>query len=484
MFLHWNDFHGQFRPQLAFWKARAGGDQRELPHVGGAASMATFVKRERTAAKKRGAPVIATDGGDWYQGTIEGNETRGRLSVEFFERLGVTAAVLGNHEYDYGPENVEALVAAADFPVLGANILVAGKEPATYMDYVTPFHVVTVHGLKIAILGLITEQTKGVSTGPWGDAEFENEAAAIARVLPAAKKASDVVVLLTHSGVSVDRRLAKRFPEIPLILGGHSHTGLREPLREGDTWIVQTHGKASEVYRLEARVDAEAKELVIEKGELVALELDEYPPDPATEKWIAKKTKAITAKWDRVIGELVTPLNDSRGARSTAAGNLICDSFLEATGGDVAFTNKGGIRTRLQAGPLTPRMIYELLPFENELVSMDLTGAQLWDLIEGSLQGRRRLLEIGGATYTYRAKGRDRELVKVEIAGRPLDEKKTYRVVTSSFLARGGDGIAGFAAGTNRKEHGVMLRDVLISKAERDKRVVADEKNRILFERD
>lgn len=484
VFLHWNDFHGQFRPQLAFWKARAGGDRRELPHVGGAASMMTFVKRARREAEEAGAEVVATDAGDWYQGTIEGNETKGRLSVEFFERLGVDAAVLGNHEYDFGPENVEALCRAAEFPVLGANIVVEGAPERTVCHYVEPFHVVTVHGLRIAVVGLITEQTKSVSTGPWGEAAFEAEAAALEHVLPAARAASDVVVLLTHSGLGVDRALAERFPEIPLILGGHSHTGLREPVRVGDTWIVQTHGKASEVYRVDARVIGAERRLEITGGELVELDLEKYPPDPETERWIAEETAEIAAYWDEVIAELATPLDDNRGARSTAAGNLVCDSFLEAVGdAEVAFTNKGGLRTRLQAGPLTRRMVYELLPFDNDLISMNLTGAQLRALLTEAIAGRRRVLEIGGGTYHYSTVDRKRVLGEVTVGGEPLDDDRTYRVVTSSFLARGGDGLSQFAAGTDRENHGILLRDALIAKAERDQTVVADTTNRVIFDR-
>jgi len=483
VFLHWNDFHGQFRPQLAFWKARAGGDQRALPHVGGAASLATFIKRERSEAAARGAAVVATDGGDWYQGTIEGNETKGRLSIQFFERLGVDAAVIGNHEYDFGPENVKQLCELATFPVLGANILVADAAEPTLCDYVQPFHIVTVHGLRIAIVGLVTEDTKAVSTGPWGEADFEAEAAALERVLPAAKAESDVVVLVTHSGLSTDRELAKKFPEIPLILGGHSHTGLRKPVRVGDTWIAQTHGKASEAYRIRARVVGAERKLEILGGELVELDLTEFPPDPEVAAWIAQETVDIAARWDRVIGELVTPLNDSRGARSTAAGNLVCDSFLEATGAQLAFTNKGGLRTKLQAGPLTPRMLYELLPFENSLISMDMTGAQLRQLLNTAIAGRRRPLEIGGGTYHYSTVNKKRVLGKITVGGVTLEDGETYRVVTSSFLARGGDGLEQFAAGTNRKDHGLLLRDVLIAKAERDVKVIADTRNRIIFDR-
>ncbi|MCA8948149.1 MAG: 5'-nucleotidase C-terminal domain-containing protein, partial [Planctomycetes bacterium] len=371
----------------------------------------------------------------------------------------------------------------AHFPVLGANIVTGGAEERRPVDYVQPFHVVDVHGLRLAIVGLITADTKAVSTGPWGEAEFEAEAEALERVLPAARAASDAIVLLTHSGLSVDRELAARFPEIPLILGGHSHTGLKEPVKVGDTWIVQTHGKASEVYRVEAKVVAAERRLVVTGGELVELDLEQFPPDPETVKWIADRTADITKRWDRVIGTLVTPLDDNRGARSTPAGNLVCDAFLEATGADVAFTNKGGLRTRLQAGPLTPRMLYELLPFDNTLISMDMTGAQLRELLQSSLAGRGRVLEIGGATYTYKTENGDRRLTQVTVAGAPLADEETYRVVTSSFLARGGDGLEAFALGTNRKDHGVVLRDALIAKAERDRDLAADTANRVLFER-
>ncbi|MFO1076318.1 MAG: bifunctional UDP-sugar hydrolase/5'-nucleotidase [Planctomycetota bacterium] len=483
VWLHMNDFHGQFRPQLAFWKARAAGDRRELPQVGGAAALAGYVQRARVEAAAKGQRLVLSDAGDWYQGTIEGNETKGRLSIAFLARLGVEVAALGNHEYDFGPENVQALCKLAPFPVLAANVVRAGAPERQPVDYVRPFAVVDVGGVRVAVIGLVTEQTKTVSTGPWGDAEFEAEAAALQATLPAAKAASDVTVLLTHCGVEVDRELAKQFPEIGLILGGHSHTGLKEPMRVGRTWIVQTHGKASEIYRLEGRADAAAKTLEWTGGGLVELDLEQHPADGATADWIAEQTADISARWDRVIGTLETSLDDDRGARSTAAGNLVCDAFREFAKADLAFTNKGGLRTRLMAGPLTPRMLYELLPFENDVMCVELTGAQLRGILTAAIANGRRPLEIGGGTYTYAVAGKERVLRAVTVGGEPLDDVKTYRVATSSFLARGGDGLDGFAAG-KATDLGVLLRDVLIQKAERDKKLSASAENRILFERD
>lgn len=482
VWLHTNDFHGQFRPQLAFWKARAAGDKRELPQVGGAASLAGYVLRARAEGKATGQRVVLTDAGDWYQGTIEGNETKGRLSMEFFQRIGVEAGAIGNHEYDFGPDNVKALCAMASYPVLGANIVVGGAEPRKLVDYVQPFKVLDVGGVRVALIGLVTEQTKTVSTGPWGEAEFEPEAKALQATLPAAKAASDVCVLITHCGVDVDRALAKEFPEIGLILGGHSHTGLKEPVHVGNTWIVQTHGKASEIYRIEGKADAAAKTLTWERGGLVELDLEQNPPDADTAKWIAEQTAAITAQWDRELGTLEVSLDDDRGARSTAAGNLVCDAFVEFAKADLAFTNKGGLRTRLMAGPLTPRMLYELLPFDNNLMCVEMTGAQVRELMTQAIADGRRPLEIGGGTYTYAVEGKTRVLRDATVGGQPLDDSKVYKVATSSFLARGGDGLDAFTKG-KATDLGVLLRDVLIQKAERDHKLAPSTDNRILFER-
>ena len=486
VFLHWNDFHGQFRPQQAVWKVRPGQPTDNAPRIGGAAAMAGFVRAEREAAAKTGARVVATDAGDWYQGTLEGNDSKGRLAVQFLAQLRPDAMVLGNHEYDFGPQNVADLVAILrsqqpPIPVLAANLVVAGAKARTQHPEAQPFAVVDLHGLKLVIVGLITRDTKAVSTGPWGDAGFEDEIAAVRTVLPSAQQAGDVVVLLTHCGLETDIELAKAFPQIPLILGGHSHTGIKEPVVQGSTWIVQTHGKASEISRVQAHADVAGKRLQMLSGQLVELDPKQHPDDPETAAWIAEQTRELAAKWDVPVGTLESPAYEDRGARSTPIGNLVAEVFREAGGAELGFTNKGGLRTRLAAGPLTRRQIYELLPFDNTLVSLTLTGAQLRAILRGSLGKGRRPLEIGGGSYRYTERDGERVLLEVMVGGVPLDDARGYRVATSSFLARGGDGLSAFADGKDVKDHGVLLRDVLIARIEQDKVLRADGGNRIEF---
>lgn len=205
------------------------------------------------------------------------------------------------------------------------------------------------------------------------------------------------------------------------------------------------------------------------------------PSDAATTTWFTEATRELAAHWDAPIGELVVPAYEDRGARSTPAGNLVADLFRSAADADVGLTNKGGLRTRLVSGPMTRRTLYELLPFENTLVSMNLTGEQLRQVLQGSLAKDRRPLEIGGARYRYTVRDGERVLLDVTIGGRPLDATKLYRVATSSFLARGGDGLSAFARGTDVLDHGVLLRDVLIAAAERTPKLQAPDEERIGF---
>jgi 5'-nucleotidase/UDP-sugar diphosphatase len=497
--LHVNDFHGQFRPLEALWRERRAGRAGEPELVGGAASLAGYVRATRTAAAANGARVVLTDAGDWYQGTLEGNAAgaglpHGWLAVDFLSRLGLDASVIGNHEYDHGDANLRALIGRARFPVLAANALATGPVDAAAggrpgCAYAQPLQVVDVHGCRLVIVGLITADAKNVSTGPFGDVEFEREEQALRAVLPGARAKGDVIVLLSHCGLETDKRLAAAFPEIPLILGGHSHVALKTPLVEGSTWIVHTQGKATSVYRVDARVErgggngpaaAPARRLALRRAELVELDLARHPEDPDTVAWIREQTRDLAATWDRVIGELVTPLLDERGTHSTAAGNLLCDALREVTGADLAFSNKGGIRTRLRPGPLTPRHLYELMPFDNTVVSMTLRGSDVRELLRGTLRPGRRLLDLSGGSYHYELVDGARELRAVTVGGAPLDDARRYRVAVSSFLANGGDSYPQLANGAERRDHGVLVRDVLIAKVERERRLVVDTTQRIV----
>jgi 2',3'-cyclic-nucleotide 2'-phosphodiesterase (5'-nucleotidase family) len=464
--LHLNDFHGQILPRELV------GRDRKTRRLGGFEGLARYVADERARAVVEA--VWVTNGGDWFQGTPEGNEAGGRHVVELFARLGCAASVVGNHEYDFGERNVVALVAAAREPVLGANVFAPN---GARRGYVRPWCVRVARGVRIALVGLVTADTKNVSTGPFhlederDVVQFADEAATVAACLRELDGLADAVVLITHCGVETDRELARRFPSVPLILGGHSHTALANGLREGGTWIVQSAGKGTAVSRVELAVTPERPHLRVLRAGLVdvpAVAPEDPRADEALRDDLERRFGHLRAQWDTPIGSVEGDPDDRSGPGSTPAGNLLAGLIREAGEARIGLTNKGGIRTTLPSGPLTRRHVYELLPFENTVVTFELTGAQLRAVLQESLRKGRRPLEIDGATYSYRIVDGERLLVDVMVSGASVVDTHRYPTATNSFLASGGDGFHVFLQARRLRENPRLLRDLLLARLAED----------------
>ena len=464
--LHCNDFHGQILAREIV------GRDRKVRRLGGFEGLTRFVEGAR--AELGAERVWLTNGGDWFQGTPEGNEAQGRHVVELFGRLRLTASVLGNHEYDFGERNVVTLVAAAREPILGANVF-AGN--GARRGYVKPWCVKVCNGVRIALLGLVTADTRNVSTGPFhlenerDQVQFADEAATVADCLGELRDVADVVVLITHCGVETDRNLARRFPSIPLILGGHSHTALAQGLREGETWIVQSSGKGTALSRVELAVTRDPPRLRVLRAGLVdvpAVAADDPTADAALRDDLERRFGHLRAQWDTPIGSVEGDPDDRSGPGSTPAGNLLAGLVREAGGAQIGLTNKGGIRTTLPLGPLTRRHVYELLPFENTVVTFELTGAQLREVLQESLRKGRRPLEIDGASYSYRIVDGERVLVDVMVSGASVVDTNRYPTATNSFLASGGDGFHVFLQARRLRENPRLLRDLLLARLAKD----------------
>ncbi len=467
--VHSNDFHGQVQP---LEEGR-----------GGYAVWASFVAEQRRLARDRDAGFLLLDAGDWFQGTPEGNESRGALVVKLMNRIGVDGAALGNHEFDFGFKRTRELCAQAAFPVLAANIT-DGRSHRP-VAWARPYIVRCVAGMRIGIFGLITKRTRLVSTGPFGGLAYGDEIETLARWMPRLRADCDAIVLLTHCGLAVDKALAERFPEVQLILGGHSHTSLKRPVQVGSTWIVQTGARSKEMDRIELLVDPLGRRIRLLKGENLPLLASRYPPDPAVLAWLAEETSDIRARWDRPIGQLVGDFGSLRTYGSTPAGNLVADLIRKAGQAQIGVQNKGGLRTRMRTGPLTLRLSYQLLPFKNHVVSMDLTGAELREVLTQGIVNADRPFEVSGMRYEV-LRGSEGPLVgrMWDSVGQPIEVKRVYRVATNSFIAAGGDGATSLKKGRNRVHHKALLRELLIRAARESSEIRASTEQRIVLPRE
>ncbi|MBI4613446.1 MAG: 5'-nucleotidase C-terminal domain-containing protein [Planctomycetes bacterium] len=455
--LHTNDIHGQVHPKKATWVS-----QEAPPLVGGYLSLATFVERVRSEVGAQGGHVLLVDSGDVWQGTPEGTLTKGDLIVDLMNRVGYDVAVIGNHEYDLGEGNCERMVRRSKFPWLGANIRYEGSGGIP--PYAKEFVVQEYEGVRIGILGVTTSEMKKVTGAGLTDGlVFVREEEGVIRAARALDVNSvDLVVLASHSGVEREREFAGEFPGIDIVLGGHSHTELRNGWIHPQTGVRvhQNRGSGLTATRIDLVFSRRTRKILSVSGATIDLWVAEFPPDPAAVALAAEYGKGIDAVMNQVLGELAGPLDRVRELASSPLGNWIADCMREATGAQIAFHNKGGIRSDLPAGPITRRMLFEISPFGNTLVTMDLSGHQIRELLENSFLRGMSYLEISGLDLvTDPARPEGARILEARVAGVPLDANATYKVVTNNFLAQGGDGHVLFKEGANWTETGIVLLD-------------------------
>lgn len=423
--LHFNDLHGALYPRPAEGSER-----------GGAANLVGLIDRIRNRTSD---PVLLLDAGDTFQGTYISNSNQGTAMVEVMNLAGVDAMVLGNHEFDWGLDVLHARVAQAQFPCLAANLEMASGGLLAGID---PYAVLDAGQLRIGVLGLTYHDLSTIVKASAIEALRSLPPVETAkRYLPELRRRSDLVIVLSHLGEAGDRALAEAVPEIPLIVGGHSHSTFPDGLRIGDTLIVQAGAHGTQLGSLELTLDRLRKELVLDDS---AARLIPVTAAGDTSEAVAQ----IVARWAEeaeevgsvVVGEAAASLPHSSQAGETALGNLIVDAMRAADLGDgssadVAVHNDGGIRAPLDAGPITYAELYAVLPFDNTLVGLDLTGAQVRELLENGMSSRGSGIQVSGLAFTYSMnKPRGRRVMDVTVGGQPLDYERVYRVITIDYL--------------------------------------------------
>ncbi|MFK7692954.1 bifunctional metallophosphatase/5'-nucleotidase [Paenibacillus sp. HJGM_3] len=434
---HTNDVHGHIQEDKT---------NKEF----GYAKMATLIKEWRADNPN----FLLLDAGDTFQGTVFVNQFKGESIVPILNSLDYEAMAAGNHEFDFGYEQLLKLKGMLDYPVINANVF---KGDGT--NLLDPVHYATIGGKKFAFLGFVTQETP-ILTHPDNvkGLTFQSPVEVAKKLVPELKKKVDHVVVVSHIGIETDREIAKQVPGIDLIVGGHTHTPIRTPELVNGTYIVQDweYGKSL------GRAD-----LYYMNDELVAFEggLTEYNESVAEDPQVAEMVKQIASQIDSVMNVVIAKsevnLDGDRTVvrkKESNVGNLLADAMLEKSKAikgyeaDVALMNGGGIRVQLAAGDITKKDLYSLLPFPNTLVIVNATGKQIREALENGVSqvesGAGRFPQIGGMSFRYNpALPAGQRVLDVKVGGAPLDLTKTYKVATNDFIAAGGDGYSMFADG-------------------------------------
>jgi 2',3'-cyclic-nucleotide 2'-phosphodiesterase (5'-nucleotidase family) len=415
---------------------------------------------ERLRAKAPGRTLLV-DAGDAWQGTYISNENKGQAVTQVMSLLGYDAQAVGNHDFDWGQDVLRQRTQEASFPFLCANCAdAAGAVP----PYLKPYVVKDLGLVKVALIGLILPGAASIikDTSIAG-MHFLPLAPAVKRYLPEMQRQADLIIALTHVGLEPlvpegDRALAAAVPELDVIVGGHSHTALRAATTVGKTIIVQTGAYTANLGDLELVIDPATKKVTAaptRSTELLPVASIAGPKSPTVQRIqaIVDDRKAQGKKYtERIVGRLVSALDNPRA--ECGLGNLIADGLLEygrqqGWKSDVSFYNMAGVRAPLPAGEISYGQLYQVLPFSNVVMNLDLTGKQLRAVFEAA-SGSAGRLHVGGATYAYHFENpAGQRLLGATVGGQPLDDGRTYHVATIDYLYGGGDGHTEFKEATN-----------------------------------
>ncbi|MFQ5905192.1 MAG: bifunctional metallophosphatase/5'-nucleotidase, partial [bacterium] len=446
--------------------------------VGGIARIAALIERTREEMESTGGKVLLVCAGDILQGTPMSLVFKGEPDVRVMNIMRFDAMVIGNHEFDYGQENLKRLMGIASFPVISANIAVGSTGELFAADYIINSY----DNLRVAIFGLTTSETP-VTTHPDNvkDLEFLPPIDVARKLVPVLRDKADVVIALTHLGYEIDRRLALEVPGIDVIVGGHSHTRVESPAIENGSLVCQAYQYGICL----GRADLHLRRGRVVSSEGVLLSVDNtVSADKEVATLVSDYAARLDKEFDRVVGVASVRLNGDRESvrsRETNLGDLVADVMRLRSGTDLALTNAGGIRASIDEGEITIREILTALPFGGELVTLTLTGRQIVKIVNraaGVRPGSGAFLQVSGISFDMHK----RKATNIQIAGEPVDEKRNYRVATNDFLASGGDGYSVFKRGSDYYNTGLKIND-LVAGYIRDKgRVGREVEHRIVIE--
>lgn len=378
---HTTDLHGHIMPTS---------DYDGNSDLGGFARCATYMRE----AKKTAPDSLVVDIGDVYQGTPESLANGGKMMVGLFNRLGYDAWTLGNHDFDWGRETLEENLALSKSPVLTGNIDVSGKAPGSLdgaWKKVLPWVMKEVAGFKIALVGLITPGLPyWLAPETLGGVSVVDPAIALGKAVAEAKaEGANAIVVMGHMGFRFKDDFANplfdmfgRVPGVDALLAGHTHQN-QPSWNIGDVLCSQASYHGIHCGKLDLTFDRNTGKLVA-KNAVTTLMDKRYALDPAVLEVAALELKKAEEQMGRKVGRVVSTIpGKGRGSRLAV---LFCEIFAEALKGnntpvDGIFHGTFGTGD-LPPGELTVADCWKLLPYENLLITAEVSAKELIEIVK------------------------------------------------------------------------------------------------------
>lgn len=464
-FLSTNDFHGQLES-----KTLSSSDARL---VGGAAYNMTYINKYR-AVNPYGTMLL--DAGDIMQGTPISNLLSGESTINVYNHMGYQAATVGNHEFDWGQATLQARVAQADFPWLLANVFNTGTN--TRPAWMKPTAIFTVKGQQIGVIGVTSKDTPTiVMAGNLAGLEFREPGPIVSQLAGELRAAgADIVVVLAHmpdvySGVVSGEMTTVAAPGVDLIIAGHSHSSFSGKVN--NVPIIEQYSSGTAIGVSNLSYDRLHGGIVNSNLQVLTTYNAGVTPDAVIAALVAGYQAQIAPIVNVVKASTLGSITKTANAAGESPmGNLIADAQRWKGGTQIAFMNPGGIRADISYTSYPHDITYggflTVQPFDNKLVTMTLTGSQIYALLEQQFtptQTAPKVLLISGIKYSYNLAGTpgSRITALTLTDGTLIANNSTpYTATMNEYLATGGDKFSTFLLGTNVTRIGVSDLDALI----------------------
>ena len=428
-----SDIHGHMTPYTPSGSAI---------EVGGSAKAAWLFQE----AERRNPNTLILDGGDSPYNTDLANISLGQSSVDVMNAQGYDATVLGNHDFDYSFENLLSLAERAEYAMLSANTY---WKDGSYPEQFAPYIVKEVGGVDVAIVGLTDDGSKATTHfSNTQDIEFHDQWEVGQDVVAKADAESDVVILLSHlHGANND--VPTKIDGIDMEIGGGNDIFGR-PLNIEDTVVVNPGGVGTCVNQTNLNVK-DGQVLGYTFNQIILS--SDVPEVEAVNEIIAGYQADLDAQMEEVIGQCASDIAWSSPlvrTQESPLGNLAADALRDYCDADIAIQNGGGIRAGLTAGDVTVGDIFAMLPFDNKVTLVEVTGQTVWDALENGVSGYPETYgqfpQVSGIHYTFDgSKPAGERIVSVTLPdGTPLDMEGWYTLACNDFMCGGGDGYTMF----------------------------------------
>ncbi len=460
-FIHWNDFHSWNTP----WKPTHYNPDGHM--AGGYAYLASMVD----SLKNLYPDAYVVHAGDDFQGTPVSSITRGGSQITILNEIKPDIFTVGNHEFDYGLTRLLELRDSAKFDIFGANI----RRPSDGARIFRSVKVLDRLPFKAAVIGLASGELYLLSLPSNLENLILDDPAETALHLTDSLTAEgfEFIVAVTHMGIENDIELAKKVPAIDLIIGGHSHTYMRNPRKEGNTYIV--HASSSGRYLGELHLKTDGKTIQTADFKLLEVLPSNIKPSPVIADLVENYENTVGAMLDKVIGELKSDW--IRGGIESNIGNWITDAMRVHTNAHIAVQNNGGIRKNLSAGPVKVRDIWEIAPFENQIITFTVTGEEVQTMLNFQIAAG---FNVQWSGITFEADTVNKSATNIRVKGKRLRPKKSYTVVSNNYVAEQLDKYFGIEK-KQVTDLNLIDRDVLIEAVKNQKVIDSKIEGRIVF---